>query len=55
MDIRYINVKIALKCQSQTDFLQSMNIEYQSGGYSIFNIYNPFCKYLIFRCGNLPQ
>ena len=64
MDSRYINVKKALKYQSQTDFFTKIsninrysifNIKYQSGGYSIFNIKYYSGGYPIFKCKNLIQ
>ena len=36
-------------------FLKSLNIEYKSGGYSIFNIQYQSGGYSIFRCENLPE
>ena len=41
MDIRYSNTKIChsdIQIQSQIIFLESLNVKYQSGGYSTFNI-----------------
>ena len=47
VDIRYSNVKICqsdIQIQCQNDiFLESLNIQYQSGGYSIF------------KCESLPE